>query len=302
MPDTDVVKTRGTSSASHASQTHRAFLCHQSGDKDFVDGLAHCLRSNGVEVFFDRWDVVAGDSIPEEIEIGLNACNLLLYVLSPAAIESKWARAEYHAFLFRKLNEGDLRIIPVLRKDCPRPPLIAPLKYIDFTSFDFTNPGHRDLAGDGPIKELLAAIYRTPTRPSLGEPHPSLASYEFWFQGMKKPPVETPHEYWEFAFKNLTDAPLHNFEFEAEFAHPVESVRYEAARSSANMTGGNELSNDRKTFHWLGNQIMENGWVVFVVRSKVEPVINAIRTKLLGREQGTNHLIHPIARSSGTTR
>jgi hypothetical protein len=274
--------------------THKAFLSYQSADKQFVEVLGTCLRSNGVDVFFDKWDIPGGGSIPGEIEVALSEDELFIYVLSPASTESKWVEAEYHAFLYRKLNEHSLRIIPVLRKDCIRPAFIAPLKYIDFRFFDNLNESHRDPSADGPLKELLASIYRTPVKPPLGAPHPSLASYEFYFQKMKNPPKENHDQYWEFGFKNLTDGPLHNFTFAVVFDQPVKSVRYDFKRSSSNMTGGDGLSDDRKRFHWLGNQIMDDGgWVVFVVKSQIPPVIKRISTKLLGRVSGSKQLIPP---------
>src|SRR4030067_2572944 len=274
--------------------THKAFLSYQSTDQQFVEVLCTCLRSNGVDVFFDKWDIPGGGSIPGGIEVALGECDLFIYVLSTSSTESKWVEAEYHAFLYRKLNEHSLRIIPVLRKDCSRPAFIAPLKYVDFRSFDVSNELHRDPSAEGPIKELLASIYRTPVKPPLGAPHPSLASYEFYFQKMKDSPNESPDQFWEFAFKNLTDSPLHNFMFAVVFEYPVESVRYDFGRSSANMTGGDGLSADRKRFHWFGNQIMDGGgWAVFVVRSQTPPGIKRISTELLGRVASLNSLILP---------
>jgi len=283
------------SSTQSSTQTIlKAFLSHQSTDKQFVEVLAGCLRINGVEVFLDKWDILGGDSIPGEIEEALNQCNIFIYVLSSSSIQSKWVEAEYHAFLYRKLNEQSLRIIPILWKDCNRPAFIAPLKYIDFRSFEIEKESHKDPSAVGPIKELLTSIYRTPVKKSLGTPHPSLASYEFYFQKMKDSPYENPNEYWEFAFKNLTDSPLHNFKFTILFENSVESVLYDFKRSSANMTGGDGLSNDRKRFNWLGNQIMEDGgWVVFVVRSQDTPVIKRLSTNFLGRQVESNNLIPP---------
>lgn len=270
----------------------QAFISHQGRDKAFVEGLATCLRANGVEVFFDAWDIAGGESIPGEIEQGLGESDVFLYVLSPAALTSKWVEAEYHAYLYRKLNDQAVRIIPILRAEAPAPPLIAPLKSIDFRSVSEQQPC--DPLANAPLRELLAAIFRTPSKQPLGVPHPALASYEFYCQRMKRPPENSTDDWYEIGFKNLTDSPLHNFRFTVVFAEPVHEVVYDFRRSSANMTGGDYLSEDGTQFNWFGNQIAEDGgWVVFNVRSSSQPAIARLSTKLLGRMAGTNQLIPP---------
>ena len=138
----------------------KAFLSHQSKDKPFVEALGAFLRLNGVDVFIDAWDIFGGDSIPREIEEALDSCDLFLYVLSPAAAESKWVQAEYHAYLYRKLNDQRLRIIPILREQSKAPPLIAPLRALDFRG---TETAHLEVGqGGNSGQELLKAIFRTP--------------------------------------------------------------------------------------------------------------------------------------------
>lgn len=275
--------------------TNKAFVSHQDADKEFTEGLAKHLRLNGVDVFFDKWDIKGGDSIPEEIEGGLLKCNIFLFILSPAANESKWVQGEYHAFLTRKMREEALRIIPVLRKTCEIPPLISPLRYIDFRDFDHTDMANFKINDEGPFKELMDSIFRRNTKATLGRVHPALASYEFYFQtvrGKPKNPDGTLNH--ELAFKNITDSPLVNFEFTLRFKKPVMSVEYDFRRSSANMTGGDHLTAGGQKFNWRGNQIMENGgWVVFVVKSKSMPVISRLSTRLVGRYAGSDRIVSP---------
>ncbi len=169
--------------------THKAFLSYQSG----------------------------------EIEAGLSSCDLFLYLLSPGALKSKWVQAEYHASLYRKLNDQTIRIIPILRRDAAALPLIAPLKHLDFRNVVL--PLNCDPSAGGPFEELMFAIFRRPIKPPLGVPHPALASYEFYFQKMKGPPAGSADGYWKLAFKNVTESPLHNFEFAVVFDRPGSETR-----------------------------------------------------------------------------
>ena len=109
--------------------------------------------------------------------------------------------------------------------------------------------------------------------------------YELYCQKMKSPPESAiPEEVYEMGFKNITDSPLLNFEFAIYFKEPVESVKYDFNRSSANLTRGKYLSPDKKRYHWRGNQIMEDGgWVVFIIRTKTPPpIITRICAKIPG--------------------
>lgn len=269
---------------------NKSFLSHQSSDKLIVEEIGKKLLSSGIEVFYDEWDILGGDSIPQEIEESISDSNILIYALSPASVESKWVKAEYHSFLYRKINDHSLRIIPVLLADCEKPAFIAPLKHIDFRSFDLKRPDTHST----PIEELLRTIFRSTTKPPLGNPHPALASFEFYFQDMKNPSTAEKDNYWEIGFKNITDTPLHNFAFAVEFSNPVETIEYDFNRSSANMDGGAGLSKDRNLFHWFGNQIMEDGgWVVFTIKSKGMPKITRLCTKLLGRSHDASTLFSP---------
>ena len=124
-------------------------------------------------------------------------------------------------------------------------------------------------------------------------PAPSPA-YGFYFQPTKNPTNADGSKNYEIGFENLTAQPLLNFQFTIYFRQPIESVVYDFQRSTAYATGGDGLSADKTTFHWLGNQIMEDGgWVVFVIKTKNSPEIRKISTKLLGRDVHSGQLLPP---------
>lgn len=120
-------------------------------------------------------------------------------------------------------------------------------------------------------------------------------SYEFYYQVLKANPENADgSQNYEIGFKNITKRPLLNFQFTLHFAYPIESVKYDHRRSSAMMTGGKGLSKDKKKFHWLGNQIMEDeGWAVFILKTKNSPNIERVSTKLVGKIVGEEKIILP---------
>ena len=52
-------------------------------------------------------------------------------ILSPEAISRAWVKEELRAAYARRLG-GDLKILPVLHKECEIPPFLADYKYADF--------------------------------------------------------------------------------------------------------------------------------------------------------------------------
>ena len=60
-----------------------AFISHNKADKDFARQIGVFLCRNGTEVWFDQWDMFAGDPIIDSIEEGLDRCDIFVLVISP---------------------------------------------------------------------------------------------------------------------------------------------------------------------------------------------------------------------------
>ena len=89
------------------------FLSHSSKDKDIVRAIVERLRADGLRVWFDEWELRAGDSIPAKIEEGLEASRVLVLCLSANAFGSGWARMESYTFRFRDPLNKERRFIPL---------------------------------------------------------------------------------------------------------------------------------------------------------------------------------------------
>ncbi|WP_395156869.1 toll/interleukin-1 receptor domain-containing protein [Ilumatobacter sp.] len=66
----------------------QVFISHASEDKGrFVEEFATQLRYKGVDAWFDRWEMQAGDSLVERIfECGIAAAKAFVIVLSHASV------------------------------------------------------------------------------------------------------------------------------------------------------------------------------------------------------------------------
>lgn len=110
------------------------FLSHNKNDTSRAREIGVHLQLTGANVWFDEWEIRAGDSIPAKIDEGLGDFEIFLLLWSTHANESKWVRAETDSALHRAISNPTLRVVPVLLDQTPVPSLLAPLKAVPFDS------------------------------------------------------------------------------------------------------------------------------------------------------------------------
>lgn len=122
-----------TSSCKHGT----LFVCHASEDKPFVDTLVDALDSRALNVWYDKREIVVGDSIVELVNRGLKGADFVVVVLTPHSVMKPWVKRELDSTLMRQLAREHVIILPAMVADCEVPPLLADIKYADFrSSFD----------------------------------------------------------------------------------------------------------------------------------------------------------------------
>ena len=88
------------------------FISHATEDKDFAGPLAHGLRSAGLRVWFDEFELGLGDSLNEKINYGLSRSRFGVVVLSPTFFKKHWAQLEMNGFVARQTT-GERIILPI---------------------------------------------------------------------------------------------------------------------------------------------------------------------------------------------
>ena len=126
------------------------FLSYSSRDKDVVREIANRLKSDGVRVWFDEWEIRPGDSIPAKIEDGLEHSRVLVLCLSAEALAADWPQLESHTFRFKDPLNHNRRFIPLRLDDAPTKGSLARLSYIDWRL-------------DGRELELSSSVSQTPS-------------------------------------------------------------------------------------------------------------------------------------------
>ncbi len=122
----------------HSDFKYDAFLSHSSKDKDKVRELAARLKSDGVRVWLDEWEIGPGDSIPAKIEDGLEHSRVLVLCMSAEALAADWPQLESHTFRFKDPLNHNRRFILLRLDDAPIEGSLAQFSYIDW------RPEHRE--------------------------------------------------------------------------------------------------------------------------------------------------------------
>jgi len=108
------------------------FISHNNRDKDIAREIGVFLVAEGVDVWFDEWEIAAGDSITEAINSGLSGATHFAIVWSANASKANWVRRELAAALNRSVTTGAPRIIPIVLDDTPLPELLRDIRYLRY--------------------------------------------------------------------------------------------------------------------------------------------------------------------------
>jgi tetratricopeptide (TPR) repeat protein len=110
------------------------FISYNSKNKDWVrDVLIRRIEQAGLKAFVDFRDVTPGAPSAQEKERSLFESRAVLLILSPDYVVGEWCEVE--GVLARTQNPviRDIRLIPVLKSKCQKPPHVAALTHIDFS-------------------------------------------------------------------------------------------------------------------------------------------------------------------------
>jgi hypothetical protein len=109
-----------------------AFISYSHADKQFVLRLAEQLTSAGFRVFFDQTDIAIGDTLVSVIDKAVRSARFLLVVMSPNYFSSRWGAMELQLGLSEELDHNVLKVIPILRRECEIPAVLAGKLWADF--------------------------------------------------------------------------------------------------------------------------------------------------------------------------
>ena len=107
------------------------FISYFTGDQAFARKIESDLRLRNIHTWRDQTEIDVGDSMSDKIQEGLTTCYTFIIILTKEALERPWVKEELRAAYNLRLGE-DLKILPVLYKDCEIPVFLIDYRYADF--------------------------------------------------------------------------------------------------------------------------------------------------------------------------
>ena len=136
----------------------RVFISHNKKDKRIAEKVGGYLLSKNIDVWFDKWDIYAGDSLSDGVSDGILKSNVFLLIASKNSMRSNWVHEELRVALSRRRTAKDFKIITLVIEDCELHPFLNDYAYIDYK-----NPRYFNRV----MNELINSILQIPKKPEV---------------------------------------------------------------------------------------------------------------------------------------
>lgn len=142
-----------------ARRAHKVFISYKknSRSEQVAETVAIRLSQQGMVVWFDKWEIKAGDSIPGKIGEGFKDSDACLIFLIHGYSGSDWCTKEMNTAIAKAIGEH-LTVIPSLVETCNVPELLKDLKRVDFIEPSVSEFEHK-------LVEITDAIYKVDLNP-----------------------------------------------------------------------------------------------------------------------------------------
>jgi hypothetical protein len=141
----------------------KAFLSHNSKDKDFASEISFKLIEQGIDVWLDKWEIFAGESLIDKISNGIKEVNVFIIIMTANSMNSNWVKEELRMALNKRLQSPDFKIIPILYEPCVVHEFLKGYVYIDWM----------DKKIDG-FSELIKSIKKISLKPHFDPEYPNV--------------------------------------------------------------------------------------------------------------------------------
>lgn len=109
----------------------KVFLSYCSENADLARRLASDLRSAGLEVWFDQWEIDVGELFVRSFEEGVDTASVLVVLLTRASVASRFVEQEWRRKATEERETGRLAVVPVRGEPCEVPEFLAQRSHAD---------------------------------------------------------------------------------------------------------------------------------------------------------------------------
>jgi hypothetical protein len=114
----------------------KTFISYSHKNEAFVEKLYTRLTRDGVSCFFDKKSIAWGDNWVTRLENGIDECDNVLLILSPAYCQSEWSKLERTGAIADDPAAVEKKIRPLLLEPCTDllPIFLKPIQFLDISS------------------------------------------------------------------------------------------------------------------------------------------------------------------------
>jgi hypothetical protein len=121
-----------------AKEGKKVFISYSSKDYEVAVRLAVDLSNAGHTPWLDEFNILVGQSVPQEISTGLQGCDFVFVLLSNNSVKSHWVEREWQTKYWNEIETGKIKVIPILLEKCEIPELLKTKKYANFTDNNYS--------------------------------------------------------------------------------------------------------------------------------------------------------------------
>lgn len=114
------------------------FISYSHADKETARAFAEGLEANGLTVWIDDNELLAGDSLIEQIAEAVAGVDFFCALVSPASRESNWCRKELSLAVSGMLGREGTTVMPLRVGDVEMPDSLHDVLYVDIDPHDVT--------------------------------------------------------------------------------------------------------------------------------------------------------------------
>lgn len=111
------------------------FISHATNDKNLAIKITKELEAIGIATWRDDKDILGGDSIPSEIEKGLEQATHFGLLYTDTSKDRAWVRTEFENALMLRARTGRPKIIPLLLDSLLPPTILGNIRGVPFDDF-----------------------------------------------------------------------------------------------------------------------------------------------------------------------
>lgn len=103
--------------------TYDFFVSYPHKEREWVRRFVEALEHHDFKIWYDEKIIPPGESFVEKLREGLQNSNAMIYIVTPEALNSRWALMELGGALGLKK-----KIIPLVAEDVPIGELVPPIR------------------------------------------------------------------------------------------------------------------------------------------------------------------------------